>query len=732
MTSIQMKRNLTTACLYAIGFFMLWEWMRPLKELTDLGNVTYFLVFLILSFMLDFFSIKFRFQLLIKGLYILYAMNVLYYEESFFNFAWVIHFGQEAVGNFNYIWAREWTSLTDPFRSLLFFILIWLMAYLITYWLVVQKRIFLFLFMTIMYLTVLDTFTNYAADGAIVRTIILGFIVLSVLNFQRLLHASPIEANRFAMKKWTKFLLVMLVISVVVGFAGPKPDPIWPDPVPFIKSLNEKSGPGNDGVKKLGYGEDDSKLGGAFIGDNQVVFTAISQSKHYWKVETKDYYTGKGWISRDSAENPRKFNVNDPVPLEQFYSDVKTKQETDQVNMKITYPHIVYPLGIQSVRSDTNVGFEVQPKTEKIRTYSSGYLKTYQITYNVPEYSVAQLQKVNSLSIRELNLDFRLRYTYLPQKIPVRIRQLAEEITKGTDNVFDQAKKIEAYFNRPEFSYDQKNVAIPKENQDYVDQFLFETKRGYCDNFSSSMVVMLRSLGIPSRWVKGYTEGEWIGSTDGNADEYQITNNNAHSWVEVYFPDVGWVSFEPTKGYTNNAQFQYGNDQADAVTPETPKQEQKQQTPKTEQKKPNQQDPDKQETKVTKSSSQGANFFKQYWKRIVVSFLGMVLIGVVIYRRRSYWLPRYYIWRFKRSSDHADFAKAYMILLKQLARNGIKRKPNQTLREYAKYIDQYFQTTEMTRLTLMYEQLVYKGEQNIDHWNDAKKLWENLIKRMTA
>ncbi len=66
---------------------------------------------------------------------------------------------------------------------------------------------------------------------------------------------------------------------------------------------------------------------------------------------------------------------------------------------------------------------------------------------------------------------------------------------------------------------------------------------------------MLRSAGIPARWVKGYTSGEYKGAGDHNGHIYEVTNNNAHSWVEVYFPDQGWVTFEPTKGFTNPTEF---------------------------------------------------------------------------------------------------------------------------------------------------------------------------------
>lgn len=75
--------------------------------------------------------------------------------------------------------------------------------------------------------------------------------------------------------------------------------------------------------------------------------------------------------------------------------------------------------------------------------------------------------------------------------------------------MFDKVKAVEDYLGSDAFTYETENVTIPKNDEDYVDQFLFETKMGYCDNFSSAMVVLLRSAGIPARWVKGYTSGEY-------------------------------------------------------------------------------------------------------------------------------------------------------------------------------------------------------------------------------
>lgn len=121
------------------------------------------------------------------------------------------------------------------------------------------------------------------------------------------------------------------------------------------------------------------------------------------------------------------------------------------------------------------------------------------------------------------------------------MKNLAVEITKDKNNFYDKAKAVEQYFLKEPFVYETNDVAVPELDEDYVDQFLFETKKGYCDNFSTSMVVLLRSVGIPARWVKGYTPGQFVETTSEGLEVYEVTSNNAHSWVEVYFSGIGWV-----------------------------------------------------------------------------------------------------------------------------------------------------------------------------------------------
>ena len=135
--------------------------------------------------------------------------------------------------------------------------------------------------------------------------------------------------------------------------------------------------------------------------------------------------------------------------------------------------------------------------------------------------------------------DILARYLQLPDTVPQRVFDLAEDLAQGYDNPYDIAKAIETYVRSYEYS-DQ--IPGPKPGQDAADYFLFEEKKGYCDYYATAMAVMLRHLGIPTRLAQGYATGEYDPISGG----YRLLEKDAHTWVEVYFPTYGWIQFEPT------------------------------------------------------------------------------------------------------------------------------------------------------------------------------------------
>jgi transglutaminase-like putative cysteine protease len=724
------KRDWGTFFLYIFGFVLLWEWIRPLKELTDTGNIGVFIFYLLLSFLLSFLQTKMWLSFSVKLLYILSTIYSFYYEGGFFSFDWIAALFKDMKSNVFYVMAGNWVDLSNPFRTILFFLLLWLMTYLIHYWLLNRKRIFLFFVVTLIYITMLDTFTQYSAKEAIVRAIITGFAAMGILTLNRIIIQEKIGKDFTFSKKWMTALTILIALSVGIGIITPKAEPIWPDPVPFIKSLNEKSG--GPGTQKIGYGVDDSELGGDFVGDNSVVFRAEAETKHYWKVETKDVYTGKGWVASDSNDERISLNPDEPIPIYSFDGDVEARERKAIIYPSITYPHIVYPFGVHHVKLDGNGALGLNEIIEKLY-YENQQIndRPYGLEYSVPRYSVTKLQQVISSEQSRLAPEFMAKYTQLPANLPPEIHELALEVTKDQKTWFDKARAVERYFDKAIFTYNQKNVAVPGRNDDYVAQFLFETHVGYCDNFSSSMIVMLRTLGIPARWVKGYTAGEFKQIGDSGDNIYEVTNNNAHSWVEVYFPGSGWLTFEPTPGFTNNVNLNFDTYKNDN-TPDTPipapvPEKEKPKTPA---------DNGVKENKADFSFKalwlDFKFFFNREWKWFVFGPLVLALFLFFLYRKRTRWMPHYLVWKYSFKKEDDSFNAAYLVLLKQLDLYGLKRKDNQTLRDYAKYVDSYFVSKEMSRLTDRYEKLLYKGSLRDGVWLESKELWENLIKKTIA
>jgi transglutaminase-like putative cysteine protease len=730
-------RNDRSLFLHLFGFLLLWEWLRPLSQVTDTENVYIFIVFIGVCFLLNYLRTRVMLSSFLKLFIILFMIHMLFFEGLFINIEWVKEFIVEITYNVSLLLNANWMEITPSFRTLLFFILLWLMSYLMFYWIILQKRIFLFLVLTIIYITVLDTFSPYDAKFAIVRTIIIGFSMLGILYIERIRAKEGLQKGSIYLVKWVVPLVVFIGFSTTIGYFAPKAAPQWPDPVPYLTGYGKGDGVGiGIGIKKIGYGTNDTQLGGPFIGDNTLVFTAEASKRQYWRVETKDRYTGKGW---EASLSPERREFNQENTLLNWYEE-KTGREPAEahIDLNIKYHHIIYPLELVSIEADPDIIYSVNTSIEKIHTLKgdeSVSVEEYSVSYNHPQFPVEELREEKDfIGVREgleKNDSFLERYTQLPEDIPSRVVELATEITANKLSRYEKVRAVESYFKANNFIYDTQNVAVPGRNQDYVDQFLFETKMGYCDNFSTSMIVLLRSIGIPARWVKGYSDGEYVRNTDEGLRVYEVTNNNAHSWVEVYFPGYGWIPFEPTKGFSNPSEFVYdfsstGNDNATNLPPET-------------------EEPKKPELGLEEEQSGGytakeKSWFENIkidlatisWKKLLLLTITSLLVLFILYKTRGKWYPFVAILLYKYRKNDKVYFLAYKALLKQLDQFGLKRKEGQTLRDYAIYVDRYFSTNDMKNLTMSYEKALYRSDSAKEEWIKSVELWENLIKKTSS
>ncbi len=175
---------------------------------------------------------------------------------------------------------------------------------------------------------------------------------------------------------------------------------------------------------------------------------------------------------------------------------------------------------ISAVRSVNPV-----PKNERYTAVSS-----------ISRATAAELQNAST------NYDEWLtRYMALPAGISPAISDEAARVVNEAEaiNPYDEARAIEAYLRTYTYSTD---IPTPPAGTDPVEWFLFQNKEGYCTYYASSMVVMLRTLGVPARLATGYAPGNYNSSVG----QYVVTEARAHAWPEVYFPEYGWINFEPT------------------------------------------------------------------------------------------------------------------------------------------------------------------------------------------
>jgi len=259
----------------------------------------------------------------------------------------------------------------------------------------------------------------------------------------------------------------------------------------------------------------------------------------YWRSLTYDEYFGFGWrsadvIIRSYKDGERVLSTESP-----FYRVIQ-----QDFRMAKGETQFLYAAGeILSADDDFKIAYRPTLKyTEVLNAHGDFFgasidTSSYRVQSLIPTVTESDLR----LAQGEYPDWIQERYLQLPDSIPSRVFRLAEEITQKDLTVYDKVRSLEQYLRSFEYTLD---VDMPPLNRDMVDYFLFDLQSGYCDYYATSMVVMVRGLGIPARLAIGYYRGTY----DDVNRRYIVTEADAHSWVEVYFPEIGWVPFEPTAG----------------------------------------------------------------------------------------------------------------------------------------------------------------------------------------
>ncbi|GGE35796.1 hypothetical protein GCM10011391_13210 [Pullulanibacillus camelliae] len=748
----QAKAQFLSLFLFILGFLLFWEWLRPLAVITNTEHVNDFVGFAVFSFLLTYLRLPFWLAFPLKFIAIFFVLHLLFfYNTPLFDRLWLDYFVDDIHKNLAFISQGNWVDFTDLFKSFLFFILLWIVSYLMRYWLLQTRRLFLFFFVTVIYLTILDTFTLYHADFAIVRTMIIGLILMGILRLLKIQESEKVtfEKGRLPLA-WLVPLLALIVLTAIVGFVAPKLGPQWPDPVPFIqKAANgypeyEKGQGNGTGPQTIGYDDDDTHLGGSFLMDDTPVFYTEGEYNHYWRIGSKNVYTGKGWVNRPQGQvqTVDADHLDRSPVLDLYEQNTKVSSATDKVEtLSNNFPQLIYGGEVNAIegKSRNRVSLQLNDSTGKLEPMYHGRhvtLRKYTINYQYPSFSINRLSEVigNQGDPKEI----KQQDLQLPAELPNRVRKLAIKLTKNESNRYDKVQALLNYLQSDTFTYQIDGVPRPSGQTDYVDQFLFETHFGYCDNFSTAMTVLLRAAGIPARWVKGFTQGTYDKAVDLTHYKYVVKNSDAHSWVEVYFPNSGWVPFEPTKSFDNPYSFNYDTNASDSeaapanAQDDSANQEQQQQQKEKAQKK-QQQQPAAQKEQASQHTSgtkaKGENAIPWIVSGVILFIL--LIAAVILYRMRKSWWPKYLLHRFRQRTDEAAFDVAFKHLLKLLAMHGYTIKSDQTLREFAVKVDRELGVKEMSRLVKYYEEKHYYHASG-QHWSECKESWENIIKKISG
>ncbi|MEK9162083.1 MAG: transglutaminaseTgpA domain-containing protein [Chloroflexota bacterium] len=287
----------------------------------------------------------------------------------------------------------------------------------------------------------------------------------------------------------------------------------------------------------------DSRLDLSYRGglDDTIMMYVQSPAQSFWRSHAFDFYDGRTWTQSNAGQvttirrrpNESFFGFNRNVQGETFVQSFYIARPMPNLIFVGGVPKELY-ISANEVCVDSSGGIRVG------ESLNAGYV--YSVVSIRQDFSADDL-RADSTNYQSPISDLHLQ---LPQNISPRVRALAHQLTRDAKTNYDRALILTNHIKR---TYPYDYFPPPQApNTEAVDQFLFVDKRGVCEQYVTALVVMLRELGVPARLAAGFGSGYYNAVTG----YYEVRASDAHAWAEVYFPEHGWVAFDPTPGWVGD------------------------------------------------------------------------------------------------------------------------------------------------------------------------------------
>jgi transglutaminase-like putative cysteine protease len=280
---------------------------------------------------------------------------------------------------------------------------------------------------------------------------------------------------------------------------------------------------------------------------NTVVMRVRASYPSYFLGETYDTWSGQTWSNKQTV--PRKITGQEPfsLPAEHlvnFSSEgVKTVRNIQTFYVEHPVPNLIFgsPRRVQLYFASRSI--YVHSGHAYTSPYAMGKGTIYTVVSELPRPTLSQLEDTGMTGM--LNPGFGLpraereRDLELPHPYH-RAHALAAKLAAGHKSILGVVRSMETWMHQ----HVRYSTDIPplSAGVDAVNEFLFKERVGYCEQISTALVVMLRTLGIPAREAVGYVPGPY----DPLTGMYDIEAKDAHAWAQVWFPGLGWENFDPT------------------------------------------------------------------------------------------------------------------------------------------------------------------------------------------